>query len=317
MPPGHRNANLEHLRLKHTIRLVSRITFALILLMLVGCQEPESEHESTQDGSGRLVALPDTVERIVTMAPNLTEIVFAAGAGDRIVAVTTADDYPPEVESIPRFSALPVDFEAILQASPDLVLAAVDVNSMRDVATLEAYGLPVYAFAFRSVDDVFDAIETTGAIVGTEVDAAESIDALRGRLQRVRESAAGNSYQPRTLVLIGLETLYSFGGGSYVNEMIAIAGGESVTAEIASPAPILSDEFVLDVDPDVIVVATSRKLSADEVLDLRPAWRNVRAIENRRVYTVDPDFVLRPGPRVVDGIESLNKMLSATEASAL
>lgn len=293
---------------------MNRLIFVLLFLILAGCGEVEVEQRAVQDGAGRDVALPDTVERLITLSPNLTEIAYVAGAGGRIVAVTTADDYPSAITSLPRFSALPVDFEAILQFQPDLVLSTADVNSIRDMAAIEAFGTPVYAFSFSSIEDVFDAIVTVGGFLGTQTEARQAVDALRARVQKVMETSRNAS--PRVLILIGIETLYSFGSGSYVNEMIAAAGGESVTDKMPSAAPVLSDEFVLETDPDVIIVATNREVGADDILGIRPAWRSMRAIEDGHVYAIDPDLVLRAGPRIVDGIEAMNAIFSEVDESS-
>lgn len=277
----------------------------LLLIFLAACGEPSSGDRTFTDDLGRNVTLPDSVSRIVTLAPNLTEIAFAAGAGAQVVAVTTADDHPASVASLPKISALPVDFEAILHHQPDLVLAAADVNSPRDMDALAELGISVYALSFQRTTDVFAAIETVGELAGTTPAATHAADSLRRRLDRTAAEAERREHRPRVVMLIGIETLYSFGAETYVNEMVRLAGGESVTAEIRAPAPVLSDEFILEAGPEVVFVATTRHVSAADLLNQRPAWRSVPAITSDRVFTIHPDLVLRPGPRLVEGVEAI------------
>ncbi len=301
-------------RIRNT-SFVSRTPLLLALLIFAACGDAHVGNRQVTDALGRTVSLPDTIRRVITLAPNLTEIAFAAGAADHLAAVTTADDYPPSVASLPRISALPVDFEAIISHQPDLVIASADVNSARDIQAMEAFGVPVYAISFQSLEDVFDAIETTGELVGTQEHATHAADSLRQRLQKLADGAqAADDQQPRVLVLIGIETLYSFGRGSYVNDMVELAGGRSVTADVASPAPVLSDEFVLEINPDVVLIASNRPVSASDVAAARPSWRTLAAVQNERIHVIDPDIVLRAGPRLVEAVEIMRALFSGIDA---
>jgi iron complex transport system substrate-binding protein len=275
---------------------------------LWGCSPPKFPSEATRyytDDLGRVVALSHTPRRIVTLAPSLTEVVFAAGAGHLLVGITTADDYPPAVNALPRFSALPVNFEAIVALKPDLVLATDQVNNPRDTATFAALGLPVYFFSYATLEDVFDAILTTGRLLGTESAAQRTVDSLRTRLAHLQALMDTLSTRPSVLLLISDETLYAFGQGSYVHDLIARAGGQSLTATLPVAGPVLSDEFVLQAKPEVIVVTMGADYAPSRLLEHHPSWDMVPAVLQGRICGIEPSWILRPGPRLIAGLEAL------------
>jgi ABC-type Fe3+-hydroxamate transport system substrate-binding protein len=271
---------------------------------LSGCTPSADDTVSTEtfsDDLGRTVSISRPVHRVVTLAPNLTEIVFAAGAGSILVGVTTADDYPPAVDTLARFSALPVDFEAITALQPELVLATDQVNTPRDAETFDALDMPVYFFSFSTVGDILASIRTTGDLLGTSAVATAAADSLAASLNALRARTDDVEGRPRVLFLIGDDTLYAFGAQSYIHTLIHLAGGESVTADLDAQAPTLNEEYVLTQQPDVIIGAFGAAYDPDRLLDLHPSWDVVPAIQNDRVYSLNPNLLLRPGPRLVEG----------------
>lgn len=282
-----------------------RLLVIAALFVLAGCggEEPTSSPTQFTDDLGRTVELERPVERVVSLAPNLTELAFAARGGSTLVAVTSSDNYPPAVDTLDHVGALPVDFEALTAYEPDLVLATDQVNPPGDTDTFDSLALPVYFFSFSSLEDVFDAIETMGTLLGTEPAAQDSAQTLRRRADalRAQTSDLSPSERPRVLVLIGDETLYSFGQDSYIHTLVEMAGGRSVTDSLDAQAPTLTDEYVLTQKPDVIVGAWGSDYDPDRLLELHPTWDIVPALQNDRVYSLPADLLLRPGPRLVDG----------------
>lgn len=281
------------------------LVLALLLPIASGCggDEESPAPGTATDALGRTVELERPVERVVSLAPNLTEITFAAGGGSRLVAVTTADDYPPAVDTLDRISALPVDFEAVAAADPDLVLATDQVNPPGDTETFAALDVPIYFFSFGSLTDVFDAIRRMGTLLGTEAAATDTARALERQVARLeaRTDSLATSERPRVLVLVGDDTLYSFGEESYVHRLVELAGGRSVTDTLNASAPTLSEEFVLTARPDVIIGAWGTDYDPSRLLELHPTWDVVPAVRNDRVYSLPPSLLLRPGPRLVQG----------------
>ena len=281
----------------------------LSLFPLTGCGSSDADRSGTTftDDLDRSVRIDRPIQRVVSLAPNLTEIAYAAGGGSTLVAVTTADDYPPAVDTLDRISALPVDFEAITAKNPDLVVATDQVNPPGDTPTFASLDLPVYFFSFSSLSDVFDGIRTMGTLLGTEAAAADSARALERQIAalRSRTESLSDAERPRVLVLIGDDTLYSFGRGSYVHTLVEVAGGHSITDSLDSAAPTLSEEYVLTEKPDVIVGAWGSDYDPKRLLELHPTWDVVPALRNDRVYSLPASLLLRPGPRLVEGARRL------------
>ena len=293
-----------------------RRTLGLLLLALVlgiGCGESSSDDApgTVTDDLGRSVSLSRPVDRVVSLAPNLTEIVHAAGAGSSLVAITSSGDHPPPVDTLPNVSALPVDFEAVTAQEPDLVLATDQVNAPNDAGTFEALDIPIYFFSFKTVDDIIEGIRTTGRLLGTEAAAADSAAALQREIEalRARTDPLPREQRPRVLVLVGDDTLYSFGEGSYMHTLVELAGGRSITADIDTQAPTLSEEYVLTEKPDVIVGLWGPEYDSSRLLDLHPAWDVVPALRNDRVYSFPSALFARPAPRILQGARRLARRL--------
>lgn len=279
----------------------------------VGCGDasPSQDARTVTDDLGRTVTLDGPVTRVVSLAPNLTELVYAAGAGSTLVALTSSGNYPPPVDTLPHVSALPVDFEAVAAQEPDLVLATDQINAPKDAETFKALDIPIYFFSFETLDDILENLGTTGRLLGTEAAARDSAATLERAFEalRTRTEDIPESDRPRVLALVGDDTLYSFGQGSYVHTLIELAGGRSITASIENQAPTLSDEYVLQEKPDVIVGLWGRSYNADRLLDLHPTWDIVPALQNDRVYSFPGALFGRPAPRVLNGARQLARRL--------
>ena len=292
------------------------LPFASILLLLIpllaACGSrnagPPPSGTSLTDDLQRTVQVDLPVERVATLAPNLTEIVFATGGGDRLVGVGNPDNHPPAVDSLPRYSTYPVDFEALAALMPELVLATDQINSPQTAEMLESIGIPVYFLSFRTMEDVFDGMHEVGRLLGTETTAKVVVDSLRREMATLRQHTQQVDERPDVLFLIGRRSLFSFGNGSYIHDWIELAGGHSITAELNTAAPILSEEFVITHAPEVIAGAWENVQPAD-LLEYHPAWKDVPALRNGRVYGVHADWVLRPGPRLVAGAWALARHL--------
>lgn len=289
------------------------VSLLLLLLLGGGCGNASSDQtaRTVTDDLGRTVALDQPVERVVSLAPNLTEIVHAAGAGSTLVAITASGDYPPPVDTLPHVGALPVDFEAVAAQEPDLVLATDQINAPKDAKTFESLDIPIYFFSFDSLDDIVKSIRTTGRLLGSEATAQARTGALQREIDalRAQTDSIPPTQRPRVLVLVGDDTLYSFGKGSYVHTLVELAGGRSITATIENQAPTLSEEYVLTEKPDVIVGLWGPEYDSSRLLELHPTWDVVPALQNNRVYSFPTALFARPAPRVVKGARQLARRL--------
>ncbi len=289
--------------------------FLLVLigaLLATGCtSHPDTAPltRSVTDDLGRTVLLPLSVERVVTIAPNLTEIIFVAGAGHKLVGVTTADDYPPAVDTLPHFGALPLDFEAIVALQPDLVLANGNINNPRDAETFEALDLPILFFSFQSLDEIFQRVRTIGELLGTASHAEVAADSLEAAVASLRQTTDRAEERPLTLFLIDDEMLFAFGSESYMHALIDLAGGRSATAEIEAVRPVLNEEFVLTRKPEVIFGAFGEDYDPARLLEHHPTWDIVPAVRDGRIYGLNPDLLLRPTPRLLEGVRRMAQHL--------
>ena len=281
---------------------------AAAVVLSAGCSPRTDDERLVEDALGRTIHMPARPARVVTLAPNVTEILYAAGAGHLLVGAGLPDDFPPEIDTLPRYATYPLDFEAIAALAPDVAFASDQVNGIRDAETLDAIGIPTYFLSSGDLDEILANIEVAGELLGTNEVAAKSADSLRRRVDELR-LLTRDADRPSTLFLIGQETLFSFGSESYIHGLIQLAGGRSATADLAAEAPVLSEEYVLSIQPEVIIGPWGRDFDVEELLRHHPTWAAVPAVVNGRVYGVDADLVERPGPRLVEGAWSMARVI--------
>jgi cobalamin transport system substrate-binding protein len=266
------------------------VTRLLVALLVVGCQRPHAPSPS--------------VRRIVSLAPSSTEIVYALGASARLVGVDQFSDFPPAARSLPRVgSDLSPSVERILALKPDLVLLSTSANTRELAADLRRLGVRVIVSSGDDLSEVFDAIVQIGSAL--DLDGRGLIAQLRARRDAVEKRVAGLP-RPRTLVVVWTDPLSIAGGKSFVDGAIGSAGGDDVAADSAQPYPQYSVERLLARAPEVIVVG-----SHGDTPPLGPllAHPSLPAVRDHRVYRIDQDLLFRPGPRLVDGIETLSRIL--------
>lgn len=287
---------------------------ALVLAVLVavlaagGCSRGPRPI-SVLDDAGREVSLERPPERIVSMAPANTEILFALGLGDKVVGVTSLCNYPPEVAGIEKVGdSFSPDYEKIVALNPDLVLAVGTADSQL-VKGLEGYGLKVFVLQAESVADVADDIELVGKVTGAEDRARKVAGDLRARVDAVRKKLEPVADDAKPTVFWVLDgDLWTVGPGSFVDDLITQAGGRSIAGTIGLPYGQLSLETVLEADPDVIIIPVLDP-SVPAALEAKVGWDTLTAVRNGRVYQVDPDAVSRPGPRIAEGLEEVAALL--------
>jgi ABC-type Fe3+-hydroxamate transport system substrate-binding protein len=285
----------------------------IAITALTGCQVNDAGDKTRRtftDDLDRTVELPGDPDRVVALAPNLTEIVYAAGAGSTLVGASTADDFPPATDTLPRFSAYPPGFEKIAALRPDVALATDQVNNPQDAKTLSGLGIPTVFFSFNEVGDVFEAVRTVGRLLGTEDAAKQTADSLETALATLHRKTGRAESRPRVLFLIGAKQLYFFGKESYAHTLIEAAGGTSVTADLERTSSELSEEFVLKARPDVIIGSFADSIDAAALAAMHPTWKEaVPAVREGRVHAINGNLILRPGPRIVKGARRMARVL--------
>lgn len=257
---------------------------------------------SLTDFAGRKVTINKVPAKIVSIAPSATEILFALGVGSKVVGVTDADSYPPEVAKIAKVGGYPLNYEVIASLSPDLVVGA-SLTTADDISKLEALKLTVLTVDARNVQEVANSILALGQAVGAGSQAQQIAGAMTTRLSDLDAKLKGAATKPRVFFELD-NTLYTVGPGSFIDDLITRAGGANIASDAKSPYPQLNLESLVNKDPEVIILSDfAYGETADKVAG-RPGWAKVSAVTNKRIVEIkDPDLVSRPGPRILDGLE--------------
>lgn len=266
------------------------------------------------DALGRRVTLEAPPRRIVSTAPSNTEMLFAIGAGDRVVGVTRFDNYPPEVQELPQvggFSPDTISVEAIVGLRPDLVLITGGIQAPLAEA-LEAAGLRVLALYARTLEDVFQNLLLLGDLTGQREEAVRLVARLTERVTRVTERVADIPEEERPTVFYEVwdEPLITAGARSFIGQLIELAGGRNLFGDLDEAFPIVSAEEVIARNPDVILGPDTHaeKLTPSAIAG-RPGWDGIRAVREGRIHLIQGDIVSRPGPRLVDALEEIARLL--------
>jgi iron complex transport system substrate-binding protein len=260
------------------------------------------------DDYGRTIKLDKTPERIVSAAPTPTEILFAVGAGDLVVGVDDYSDYPAEVANITKVGSYTLSTEVIISLQPDLVVSS-DLVPISQLELLEDNGIPFVVLATRTLDDVLKDVRLVGILTGHVEEANDLADSLEARIDAVTEKTmAIDVVKPR--VYVEYYPYWTYGPGSFGNDLIALAGGMNIAENATSEYPMLSSEFIIAEDPEIIVytVGYMTTTTAEEISD-RAGWDGITAVVNDDIYSMDDNLVSRYGPRIVDGLEELASLL--------
>lgn len=256
------------------------------------------------DEAGRRVRVPIRPRRVVTLAPNLTEIVYAVGAGDLLVGNTTFCDYPAEAKQVAKVGdTLQPNIERIIALRPEVIFVSTASQLETFTKQLDERGISVFVTDPHDLDGVFRSIETLGGLLGHEDEAAALVDKLDARARNVSMRVL-SSPAVRVFYQVSPQPLWTAGRDSWITNLIGRAGGKSVTAEIEGEWIRYSDEAALASQPEAIVMATG-----GEKMEVAPALQKSPAVKAGRVYGINGDFLSRPGPRLVDGLEQMARAL--------
>ena len=292
------------------------ILWALLLCggVAAGQSGPRAAAPGTReitDEIGRKVQIPQEAERVVSLAPNLTEIAFALGDANHLAGDTDFCDYPPEALRKPHVGGMEnPSLEAIAALMPDLVLATKSINRRETVEALDRIGLPVYVTDEpHTVDEMIASVEHVGAALGVEKSAAALAGDLRGRLAELDRRLAGAA-QRSALFVVWTDPIISVGRDTFIADALRHAGARPVI-ETAAEWPHISLEEIVHLQPEFLIFASAHAGDTQhdiEALRSRPGWRDLAAIQQDRIVVVS-DAINRPAPRMVDAIESLARAL--------
>ena len=298
--------------------MLSRRIFLVVWLLLaaisVGCNsgaKPVVDGPVTRtmtDDAGRTVSVPARVTRVVSLAPNLTEIVFAVGAGDRLVGRTSYCDYPPEAKSVAEIGdTLHPSLERIIALKPQVVL--ISTSSQLEVFTqqLQNQNIAVFVTDPHDLEGVFRSIQQVGEMLGQKEQSDRLVQKLRERTAAV-EQAVKEKQPVSVFYQVSGEPLYTAGHDAFVTDLMRKAGAKSVTADVPGAWPKYSNESALAAKPEAIILPTGGSMGSANS-DVTEALRQSPAVQQGRVYKINDDFLTRPGPRAIDGLEAMARAL--------
>lgn len=283
-----------------------------ILLALLSVAGARAE-VVVRDETGAELRLPAPARRIVSLAPHVTEMLFAAGAGGYVVGTTDYSDYPPAAKSIPRIGGYSrIDLEAVAALKPDVVVGWESGNAAAAVAKLKGLGIKVYLTQPNRIEDIAGSVERIGRLAGTEKEAAAAAANFRERLGQL---AARYAARPKLRVFyqIWKQPLMTVNGRQIISDAMRVCGGENVFADLPTLAPTVTAEAVIAANPDVIV-ASGMGEARPEWLDDWRRWPSLAAVSRDDLYFIPPELIQRHTPRILDGTERLCQHLETARA---
>ncbi len=293
----------------------------LVAVMLLGlataCAPPATEAPPSPieiiDQLGRTVRLDKVPQRIVSIAPSNTEIMFALGLADRLVGVTDFDNYPPEAKSKPSIGGFTTpNIEKIVALSPDLILAT-SIHENKIIPQLTERGLPVLALAPKTLDEILDSIKLVGEVTGREKEAADLLKEMQKKIKAVTDRTENLPEDKRLAVfyLTWHDPLMTSGQGTLHHELIQKAGGRNVFPEVVGTKSV-SLELLVARNPQVMVAGTGMGTGEDKTfqyLKSETRLQSTEAARNGRIYQINMDLTGRAGPRIVDGLSQFAKCI--------
>lgn len=260
------------------------------------------------DDTGRQISLDRPAQRVVSLAPHTTELLFAAGAGDTVVGVVSYSDYPSKAKILPLVGGYEsLDIEAILTLKPDLVVAWQSGNNRAQLEQLIKLGLVVYISEPGQLEDIATSLRRLGILTGNERSANQAADEIQSELQQLREQYAGKT--PVTVFYeIWHQPLMTVNGEHLISHIIRMCGGRNIFTGISTLAPAVDREAVISANPDAIIASGVAK-GRPEWLDQWRNWPQLAAVQGQHLYFIDPDLIQRHSPRLLQGARIMCEQL--------
>jgi iron complex transport system substrate-binding protein len=263
-----------------------------------------------KDSLGREVELAQEPERIVSLAPNITEILYSLGLGERVVGVTRFSYYPAEAAKKPKVgSYIHLNVEKIISLSPDLVIGTVAGNKPGVINLVEQAGIQAFIVNARDIQQVLETIIDVGKVCGVPDKADLLVMNLRSRIEKVRQKI-GSRRKPLVFLQINLRPIMTVNSNSFLHDLIQQAGGMNMAKDLNITYPRISIEEVIRRKPEVIIISSmERGRRFEEARQEWLNWRSIPAVKNNRVHLIDSDLIDRPSPRIIDGLEAMARII--------
>ncbi|MGS0744173.1 cobalamin-binding protein [Glaciimonas sp. GG7] len=279
------------------------IFFSALLLVMASA----TASISVRDDAGNMVTLAQPAQRVITMAPHITELVFAAGGGSRIVGTVKYSDYPAAANKIPQIGDNSLlDIERLIALKPDLLVVWRDNSAARQLDQLRQLGIPVFYSDPKKLRDIPDSIGRLGQLLGTAAEAEKAASALR---QKIDALAIKYQQRPRVRVFYQVwnRPLYTLNGSQIVSDAMHLCGGENIFADLPVTAPVVNVEAVLVKNPEVLISGQGKDEQSG--LDFWRSYPTLLAVQRGNLFGIDADLMSRAGPRIIDGAAVLCEKL--------
>ena len=301
--------------------IVSFFSFWSVLILglsiaTTSCTNTESQENASietilvTDDLGRTLEITSTPQRIITLAPSLTEHIYFLGADSLLVARTQACNYPPQVDKLPVISTYPLDIEGIIKLQPDVVFSVDGIVNVQQVKKLEELGINVFFLKYTTIDDIHRSIITLGSILGKGKRASFLVDSLHTALNKIKVET---STPLSVLNITWTKPIFIYGKDTPFTDKIMAAGGKNAIDQVLhSPYPEVTREYILQINPDVIVGYDFEKMDSS-FFRLYPELKQINAYQKKQVFDVNDNLMSRPSPRYIESILELKKILMQCE----
>lgn len=283
-----------------------------LILILFGCGESEElkiNKNSIMDDLGKSFEVNTKINKIVSLAPNLTELLFSLNVGNKIVGNTKYCNYPDSAKSIEKVGdLLTVDVEKIISLKPDIIFITVEGNSKYDYDKLKQLGLKVFVSNPKNYRGIKKTLSDMSKILGKEKVGDSLIINWDLRIEKVKKTH-DVIFAQTVLFLVSTNPIFTVGKNSFINEILTFAGLKNIASDNDIKYPLYNREEIVKRDPDYILLYETNTNKIDELLRAYPEWNTLKSVINKRIFYVNADLFSRPGPRFVDAVENLNKLV--------
>ncbi|MCU7514300.1 MAG: cobalamin-binding protein [Ignavibacteria bacterium] len=294
------------------LKLVCIFIFASFWALSCGknAENPQKSANPVKDDLGEVVPFNEPPQKIISLAPNLTEMIYSLGLGSRLVGNTLYCTYPPEARNVTKVGdMLTIDFEKIISLKPDLILITVEGNAKDSYIKLKNLGLKVFVSNPRNFDGIKKTYSDLGRIFMKTHQADSSINFWQAQFDSVRQ-AANRLPHPQALFFVGFNPIMVAGENTFVNELMTSAGLTNIAGDSPQNYPVYSREEILKRNPDYMIMtgtsmSGSFKKESEMIKNSYPEWKSLNAVRNNDILVVDPDLYLRPGPRFIQALKDL------------
>lgn len=283
--------------------------FCLLLCVCV-CGPALAQSRTITDLVGRTVTVQENPQRIVALAPSITEIIFALDQQHRLKGVSRYSDFPPEAQQYPKIgSYVKLDVERIVALQPDICIGIKDGNPIVVVRQLEAMNIPFFGVDPKDLSSVMESILAIGDLLGAAAKAQSIVADMRDRIDAVKQKTRQVANKPGVFVQIGISPIVSVGNATFINELITLAGGANVAAG-SNPYPRFSREQVISMGPDVMVISSMARAAVFEQVKAQwMQWPAIPAVRNQSIHIAPSNVFDRPTPRLVIGLEQMARYI--------